>query len=303
MFSTADKISTLRRAVAQAVLRLNPKLIEVLRSRSGPKGDALEIAKAAGVIAAKKTWELIPYCHPIPIDQISIDYEIREDSVEIRSEVTSVGKTGVEMEALVAAQITATTLFDMLKPLDAGMEITDVRVIAKKGGKSSFKEKLPRDFKVAILVTSDGTYAGEREDRSGRVIRERLVGFGISDPEYRILPDDKEKIQEALLRLFEEKYSLVLTTGGTGLGPRDVTVEATRGVIEREVPGIMEAARAFGQQRTPYSMLSRGLAGVKGGMLIVNLPGSSKGAKETLDAIFPAVLHAYRMMAGGGHGE
>jgi molybdenum cofactor biosynthesis protein MoaC len=301
MISTESKISTLRKARAQAVLCLPSQLVEVLRSRSGPKGDALEIARAAGVLAAKRTWELIPYCHPIPIDQVLIHYELEENAVRVTSEVTSVGKTGIEMEALVAAQIAATTIFDMLKPLGTEMVITEVKVLEKEGGKSSFREKLPPGFKAAVIVTSDGTFAGEREDRSGKIIQERLEQFGIPSPEYLILPDEKDKIQQALLYFHKKDFSLVLTTGGTGLGPRDVTVEATEAILDREVPGIMEAARAFGQQRTPYSMLSRGRAGLKGKMLIVNLPGSSKGTAESLDAIFPAILHSYRMMVGGKH--
>ncbi len=301
MFSTAHKISTLRTAKAQAVLRLTPPLVEALRSKSGPKGDALEIARAAGVLAAKRTWELIPYCHPVPIDQVLIHYEIEEASARVTSEVTSVAKTGIEMEALIAAQIAATTLFDMLKPLSAEMEITDIKVLEKEGGKSSFREKLPSGFKAAVIVTSDGTFAGERKDRSGKIIRERLEKFGVSDVDYLVLPDEKEKIRRALLNFHERDFSLVLTTGGTGLGPRDVTVEATQEVVDREIPGIVEAARAFGQQRTPYSMLSCGKAGLKGKMLIVNLPGSSKGTEESLDAIFPAILHSYKMMVGGKH--
>jgi len=292
---------TLRRAKAQAVLRATPQLIDILKSRKGPKGDALEVAKTAGILGAKRTWEIIPYCHPLPLDQVTIDYEIHEDRVVIIAQATAVWKTGIEMEALVAAQIAATTLFDMLKPVDNNMEIGEIKILEKTGGKSSFKEELPRDFKVAVIVTSDGTFQGIRRDKSGQIIREKLAGFGIVDCEYLVLPDEKEKIRQALLGFYEKRFHLVITTGGTGLGPRDVTVEATQEVIDRVVPGIMEAARSFGQQRTPYSMLSRGLAGLKGQMLIVNLPGSSRGAQESLEAIFPGLLHSYKMMAGGGH--
>lgn len=301
MFSTIDKIATLRTAKAQAVLKLTPRLLKVLRSKTGPKGDALEIARAAGLLAAKKTPELIPHCHPIPLDQIAIDYEWGETEITVLSRVSAVWKTGVEMEALLAVQIVAVTLFDMLKPLDSNMEITGVKVLEKTGGKSDFREIISGDFKTAVIVTSDGTYSGKREDRSGRLIKERLENYGIANCDYRILPDERDEILKSLQEYYEKKFDLVITTGGTGLGPRDVTADVTADFIDRVIPGIMETARSFGQQRTPYSMLSRGVAGLKGNMVVVNLPGSSKGTKESLDAIFPALLHGYKMMRGEGH--
>lgn len=301
MFSIDHKTMTLRTATAQAVVEMTTELVRVLRERKGPKGDALEAARVAGIMAAKRTPDLIPYCHPLPLDQVVIDFELHESSVLILASVRAVWKTGVEMEALVAAQIAATVIFDMLKPLSTEMTITDLRVMAKKGGKTSFMEHVKADFKVAVLVSSDGTHAGKREDKSGKMIVERLEKFGIRPADYLILPDDRERIRQSLLDWREKNFDLVITTGGTGLGPRDVTVEATSSVIEQEIPGIMEAARTHGQQRSPYAMLSRGVAGRLGKMLIINLPGSSAGVRESLDAIFPAVLHAYPMMAGGGH--
>jgi cyclic pyranopterin monophosphate synthase len=301
MFSTVDKRMTLRRAKAVATLEVTPELVEILRSRSGPKGDALEIARAAGVMAAKKTPELIPYCHPLPIDQVTIEYTLRASAVDLVAEVTTIWKTGVEMEALVAVQMAATTLFDMLKPLDQPMSIEGVRVLEKSGGKSSFRERIADDFRAAIIVTSDGTARGTRQDNSGRIIAAYLKTLGIEPCAYTILPDEEEEIREALRRLVAEEVDLIVTTGGTGLGPRDVTVEATAAIIEREVPGVMETARAHGQRRTPYAMLSRGLAGIAGRTIILNLPGSSRGTEESLQAVFPAILHSYKMMAGGGH--
>lgn len=301
MISTEHKTCTLRKAKAQATLILSRRALDMLRERKTPKGDALEVAKVAGIMAAKRTSEIIPYCHPLPLDQVTIDYELGNTEVKITSSVTAIWKTGVEMEALIAAQITAATLFDMLKMVDSEMKITDVRVIEKTGGKSDYQESIAQGFKAAVLVTSDGTAAGKRKDRSGQMIKERLENFGITDVAYLIVPDDSKEIKKTLNNFYEKRFNLVVTTGGTGLGPRDVTVEATKAVIDQEIPGVMEAARTFGQQRTPYAMLSKGIAGLKGEMLIINLPGSSKGTKESLDAIFPAILHGYKMMAGGGH--
>lgn len=301
MFATDHKIKTLRSAKAQAVLKSKESMKEILKSRKTPKGDPFEISRAAGILAAKRTWELIPYCHPIPLDHIAIDFETSANEIKIIATVKAVWKTGVEMEALLAVQIASATLFDMLKPIFSEMEITDIQVLEKKGGKSDFQERIPKNFKVAVVVTSDGTFAGNREDKSGRLIQKRLEGFGISSADYRVLPDEREEILRALAEFYEKKFDLVLTTGGTGLGPRDVTAEATASFIEKPVPGIMESARFHGQERTPYAMLSRGVAGLKGKMLVVNLPGSSRGTVESLDAIFPAILHSYKMMEGGGH--
>lgn len=302
MISTENKTTTLRQAKAEATLSMAPAALNMLRERKTPKGDALETAKIAGMLAAKKTPELIPHCHPLPLDQVTVDFEFLEGKVKIRSCVTAIWKTGVEMEALIAAQVAATTLFDMLKMVDPKMRIDGLFVTEKTGGKSDYRESLPADFKAAVIVTSDGTHAGKREDRSGKIIQKTLRDFGMQNLEYVVLPDALAEIKKTLLQFFERGFDLVLTTGGTGLGPRDVTAAATRAVIDEEIPGVMEAARSFGQQRTPYAMLSKGVAGRKGKMLVVNLPGSSRGTEESLAAIFPALLHGYRMMRGGGHG-
>ena len=300
MRSITRKIETLRRATAESRVQAKPETFKRLIENDLPKKDVLAVARAAGVMAAKKTSELLPYCHPIAIDWVDIEYELQETSVIIRATVEAVAKTGVEMEALTAASVAALTVYDMLKPIDAEIEILNTKLLRKTGGKSSFKEKIPSGFKAAVIVTSDSTSKGLRSDKSGRLIKERLVSFGI-EPHFEVIPDEKSLISSTIRRYCETGMNLIVTTGGTGLGPRDVTVEATEAVIDRQIPGVMESARCYGQRRTPYAMLSRGIAGQKGKTLIVNLPGSSKGVEESLDAIFPSLLHAYKMMRGGGH--
>lgn len=300
MKSVSDKILTLRRAQAVSILTAKAESIARLVKNDLPKKDILAVARVAGVQAAKKTFDLIPYCHPLPIDSVEIRFDVQTDRIVVTAEVEAIWKTGVEMEALCAASVAALTLYDMLKPIDKDMEIISTKLVSKKGGKSDYEEVVPSAFKAAVLVTSDGTSKGVRPDKSGRIIQERLETYNIK-PIYAILPDDKDLIREQLLEWYGQGVRLIVTTGGTGLGPRDVTVEATREIMEREIPGIMEAGRAYGQNRTPYAMLSRGLAVQKGNTLIVNLPGSSNGVRETLNAIFPALLHAYPMMGGGGH--
>ncbi len=300
MISISAKTTSLRRAKAVSVITATPEAIGRLQKNDLPKKDVLTVARVAGVQAAKRTFDLIPFCHPLPIDWVDIQFEVGSDRVTITAEVEVTWKTGVEMEALCAASVAALTIYDMLKPVDKDMEIISTKLVSKTGGKSDRKEKIPAGFKTAVLVTSDGTHQGTRQDKSGKIIQEKLEAYGLK-PVYEILPDDQEAIRSKLLKWCDEGVRLIVTTGGTGLGPRDVTVEATRQVMEREVPGIMEAGRAYGQSRTPYAMLSRGLAAQRGKTLILNLPGSSAGVQETLAAIFPAVLHGYPMMEGGSH--
>ncbi len=301
MKSTLDKIETARRATAEAVLVGPPQVIRVIMCGETPKGDALTVARVAGISAAKKTGELIPYCHPIALDQVTIEFEAAEDRIAVRATAVAIGKTGVEMEALTAASLAALTLYDMAKAMDTSLVIRETKLLEKRGGKTDYVDQSFEGFRAAVVVTSDGTAAGTREDKSGRMIRDYLKHYNITNASYTILPDDRDKISALLKGMVAEGVDLILTTGGTGLGPRDVTVEAARAVIDREIPGISEAMRAHGQRRTPYAMLSRGVAGAAGKTIIVTLPGSSRGVKESLDAIFPYVLHAYPMMGGGGH--
>lgn len=154
-------------------------------------------------------------------------------------------------------------------------------------------------FKAAVLTASDRSAAGEREDLSGRVVQDILKELGGVVVEKIIVPDDLQKLELALKRLSDEVgVELLVTTGGTGLSPRDLTPEATRAVIEKEVPGMAEAMRAFGLSKTPHAMLSRAVCGVRGKTLIINLPGSPKAVREMLSVISAALPHALDLLKG-----
>lgn len=302
MRDVSRKIKTLRIAVAEAVVSLDPATLGLIRDGRVPKGDPLEVARVAAVQAAKETSRIIPFCHPMPVDYVGVAFSLEQDRIRARAEVKAIHKTGVEMEALTAVSVAALTLYDMLKMLDKTMEISSVRLVSKSGGKSDWESEPPEGARAAVLVISDSVSHGEKVDRSGRLIVERLEAEGFQVPEYRIVPDEVAKISAAVKDFADKlKLDLVVTTGGTGPGPRDVTPEAMDGLIEREAPGISEAARAYGVERSPFAMLSRGRAGIRARTLIVTLPGSPSGVSESLDALFPALFHALRMIAGGGH--
>lgn len=302
MRDVSNKYNTLRSAIAEAIVEVSKSSIEAIRSNSVPKGDVFTVAKVAGVLAAKNVSQIIPYCHNIPVDFVDVRFELLENSIRIESEVRTVYRTGVEMEALTAVSVAALTVYDMLKMIDDTVVISKTRLVEKSGGKSDFITELERGLKAGVLVLSDSISAGKKSDESGKIIVERLKKEGIDVRHYEILSDDRDQIEKRLIELCDgQKLDLILTTGGTGFSPRDNTPEATLKVIERQIYGIPEAIRAYGQDRTPYSMLSRGVAGIRGSTIIVNLPGSRKGVRESLDMLFPALFHSFKMLWMGGH--
>jgi len=304
MIDVSPKFNSLRYARAEGFLYGSPRTLKRVFDKTVPKGDVAEVARAAGIHAAKRCSDWITFCHPIPLDWVEVKLEPDKKRIRVTAEVRSVWKTGVEMEAITAVSAALLNAYDMLKPLDDSLSFGDIRVVRKKGGKSDFSDSFRNKIKTAVLVISDSTHAGKRKDKSGAIITEFLDDKPVQVDFYEVLPDDSQLIADRLCRLADvDKVKLVFTTGGTGLGPRDVTPEATFSVIDRSVPGIVEAARSYGRDRTPFAMLSRGEAGVRGNCVIINLPGSSRGALESLQALFPGLLHIFPMLQGKGHGK
>lgn len=296
------KIKTLRVATARAILQISPDTITLIKENKIPKGNPFEVAKVAAVQAAKNTSHIIPYCHPLPIDFIHVEYQIQEQAIYIIVTVKAIYKTGVEMEALTGASVAALTIYDMAKMLDETMEISEIKLVEKRGGKSDFSQAISNSLRAAVLVMSDSVAKGEHQDFSGQLIVQYLENYEVDVVDYATIADDGEKIRNQLLEYADEaQVDMVITTGGTGLGPRDITSQVTSAIIDREIPGIEEAIRAYGQERTPYAMLSSGKSGLRGKTLIINLPGSKKAVSESLNAIFPAIFHSFAMMRGEKH--
>lgn len=316
MRDISHKQITLRTAKAIAIIFCSEKSIDLIQSNKLPKGNLFDVARAAGFLGAKLTPQLLPHCHPVTIDSMDFTFEFLDRKLHsdlfndnifnrtgilIKGEAKAIGRTGIEMETLTAVSVAALEIYDMLKPVDTDLEIGHIKLLEKKGGKSD-RSRYTEDSPVcAVLVCSDSCASGEREDISGMTICNMLEQLNAKVKYYIILPDDKDKIQKQIKDWVTEDIHFIFTTGGTGLGPRDHTVSAVTEILERDADGITEAMRSFGQMRTPLAMMSRSVAGSIEKTLIVTLPGSVNGVRESLEAILPAVFHARKMLDGEGH--
>ncbi|MEO8146329.1 MAG: bifunctional molybdenum cofactor biosynthesis protein MoaC/MoaB [Bacteroidia bacterium] len=301
MVDITNKINTLRYAKAQAIVKVSSQsAIDAIQNKKVPKGNIFEMGKAAALLAIKKTSDVIPDCHPMPIEYAAVSFDINELEIFISVELKTIYKTGVEVEAMHGASIAALTIYDMLKPIDKQIEIHSIKLIEKKGGKTDFNEASRVNIKAAIIVCSDSIAAGKKEDRAGKAIISKLESLKVTITQYVVIPDEASVIKEKLFELIDQN-NMIIFTGGTGLGPRDVTTDTIKPLLEREIPGLAEAMRNYGQMRTPYSMLSRSIGGLIKETLILALPGSTKGAQESMDALFPYLLHLFRVMEALRH--
>jgi len=302
MIDITHKINTLRVAVAQAIVKVSKEeTIQAIEQDTVPKGNVFAMSKAAGLLGIKKTPDLLPDCHPLPIEFAGIEYEIDGLEIRIIFTVKTIYKTGVEVEAMHGASVVALNMYDMLKPIDKGIEIHQIKLLKKRGGKSDYTDRFHKNLEAAVVVCSDTISKGQKEDKAGKAIINKLESYHVGINDYCIIPDEIKSIQEKVISYTESDVDLVIFSGGTGLSKRDVTPEALENLIERRIPGIEEAIRAYGQQRTPYSMLSRSVVGTIGNTLVLALPGSTNGAKESMDAVFPAVLHVFGILKGARH--
>jgi cyclic pyranopterin monophosphate synthase len=322
MVDVSDKQATTRTARARARLRMSPQTAAAVRDGSGPKGEVLSVARLAGVQAAKQTPQLIPLAHPLPLSYVDVEASVAagEGLVELVAEARTTAGTGVEMEAMTAAAVAALTVYDMVKGVERGVQIEQVVLLEKHGGRSDYvydgaaagadaapvSAGAPAGPKAgaAVVTVSTSKAAGRGEDESGPRLAALAEELGMEVLASEVVPDDRSQLEALLCKLADERgVALVLTSGGTGVAPSDVTPQATRAVIDVEVDGLGEAMRAASQPHTGNWMLSRALAGVRGGTLIVNLPGSPASIAQIGEALVSPLRHALALLAGqdGGH--
>jgi cyclic pyranopterin phosphate synthase len=308
MVDVGDKAITARTATATGRLVTTPDVVALVRADDLPKADVLATARIAGISGAKKTSELIPLCHQLPLSSVTIDFQFTDDAILVSATAKTVGQTGVEMEALTAVAIAGLTLHDMVKAADPAAVLSEIRLESKTGGKRGHWTRQGgsspvalRTGAAAVVVASTAGAAGTREDTTGPVIAAWLTEHGFAVDAVTIVAD--ADIAGGLARVVASAPAVIITTGGTGLSPTDRTPEATLALLDRELPGVAEAIRARGLAATPTAALSRAVAGTANGTVIVNLPGSPGGVRDGLAVLEGLLGHLVAQVAGGGAHE
>ena len=299
MVDIINKVPGIRRACAEGVIKLTPSTIAAISGSDMPKGNVLTTAKIAGIQAAKNTWSIIPMCHQLNLACVDIEFELGPDQILIRATATTRDATGVEMEALTAVSVAALTVYDMCKAVDKAMTIKDISLIEKVGGKSS--HAVDYRPKVGIITMSDSVSAGTSENRSGPILANGFIEAGCSLEQQQVFPDGSEQLVPTILSWVEAGVELIVTTGGTGLSPRDLTIDVMERAFDSKLPGIEQALHAYGRNKVKTAMLSRLTAGVINGAIVICLPGSTGAAKDALEVLIPTVFHSFHMMRGEKH--
>ncbi len=299
MVDVSAKPGSFRTAQATGYIVMQPATIALLTQESLPKGNVLTTAKLAGILAAKNTAHLIPLCHQLALSWVDIVFDVQDDRIAIAATVKTKESTGVEMEALTAVSVAALTIYDMCKAVDKTMEISSITLQKKTGGKST--STVAYRPKTSILVLSDSIASGQAVDRSGRLLREGFEGAGCPIGEVRVIADNNDAINTVIDEWVAAGIELIITTGGTGLGPRDVTVDVMNQKFSRKLPGIEQALFHWGQGKTTTAMLSRLVAGMVGSTMVICLPGSSSAVQDALEVLVPSIFHAFSMIKGEGH--
>lgn len=321
MIPIGEKAITSREAVACGHIRLRREVLDKIESKTLPKGDVLALAETAGIMAAKKTSELLPLCHPLPLEYVGVTCHMNYidgafGQIEVRAVVRTTGKTGVEMEALSAVNGALLCIYDLTKMFDHSMEMGGIYLAEKKGGKSghwmhpksqsastSDVQPLLTDLTAKVLTISDRCAAGHSEDTAGRYLTRTLSAMGAAIQDHGLVADEIHAIQHCLTSWVQSQDApdFIVTTGGTGISPRDLTPEAVRPLLSKELPGFGELLRERGGAKTPYAYLSRSLGGVMGHTVIVCLPGSEKAVNEGVQAIAPLLKHSCHIAQNGKH--
>ena len=296
MIDISDKIISERSAISSGIVKMSKESIECIKNDKIPKGNVFTIAKIAGIQAAKKTSELIPLCHQLNISWIDISFQIKNQNIIVKSIAKTKQATGIEMEVLTATSIACLTIYDMCKSIDKKIEISEITLDEKTGGKKLISYFSP---KTAIITLSDSR--DKIRDISGKLLKDGLKKNGCSLKYYNLIPDDEKKLKHEIESLVKKDFDLIVTTGGTGIGPKDITIETIEPILSQRLNGVEQALHNYGRKKISTAMLSRLIVGKINNTFIICLPGSTSAIKDAINVLMPHFLHVYPMSKGKKH--
>ncbi|EKF55715.1 bifunctional molybdenum cofactor biosynthesis protein MoaC/MogA [Galbibacter marinus] len=290
MEDIGDHITANCLAIAQIVIEMDEMARQVYNDTAFSK------IQVAAELAVKNSSTVIPGVHVVAFDFISLSQEQQDDRLIYQLQLKAIHKTGIETQALYGISVAGLSLKEFIGS-KGKVRIGAPQIIKSNSPYSTDKRMFPSGLTAAVVVCSDSISDGSKTDAAGKAIIAELEKYQIKVNHYQVIPDEKEIISQCATSLSKEHH-LLIYTGGTGLSLRDVTPEALEPLIHRRIPGIEEAIRAYGQQRVPFAMLSRSLVGTIGNCLVMAIPGSTKGASESMKAVFPHLLHVFKILRG-----
>ncbi len=318
MIDVSDKTSTQRTATASGKILVGKSAWEMIRNKTLPKGDPLSLSETAGILAAKNAPATIPLCHPLPLDKVTVETKLNAEdfSITVACVAKAFAKTGVEMEALAGVNGALLAIYDLTKQIEPALKITDIMLEEKIGGKSGHWihpdlsknngfEKLNRlpfgGLRFSLITMSDRASKGEYQDISGTILKKSIESRGGKVTNKHVLEDSKNQLEQHLIKTLELKPDVIISTGGTGCGPRDITPEVFESFFTTKIDGIGECLRSSGAEHTPFSYLSRSVGGLCQKTLLIALPGSPKAMEQSINALENLIPHISKTAAGANH--
>ena len=322
MVDVSQKSVTQRTAIAVGQIKVGEKACNLIRLRQLPKGDPLALAEIAGINGAKHAYQQIPLCHPLALDRINIKVECDDkETVTVYCLAAAQAKTGVEMEALAGVQAALLSIYDLTKMIEPALTITETRLLLKEGGKHGrwlHPDGVPETIlqslthhstpsvlagiKAAVVTISDRASNGQYDDISGGELKNTLKQLGAEIVDYTVIPDNNETIKTHVKAILHDYApQLIISTGGTGISPKDMTYQTFNELCDEEIPGVAELLRQDGAKYTKYSWLSRSFAGKLRNALLIALPGNPKSIGQAMSVLQELLPHALQVIAGEGH--
>lgn len=290
------KNCSLKYAKAQGELVLNKDVINLIKNNEIKAGNVIETAKNCGLIGGKLAANQLLHSHTSQIDYVNTEVQLTDDSLIVTSEVKAISKSGVESNAIFSVTNALVNAFDMTRCLCKNAKISNIEIVESTGKTKDFIRKRKEPVKAALLIVSDVKFSGSKKDNTSEIISEFLKKQQVNVQISKIMEEKEEDLKNEVNNLVKNGIQLILLAGSTSLNSKGVASKVSKEICERSLPGITESIRKYGRERTPYSMFSDEFCGVIKDTIILNIPGNSTGAIESLSAIFPGFLKAYSMM-------